>query len=292
LHPQTSGIVLETVNSMFILHYLLEVLKATLIQSLLLFGLFIILAFMMNLIARQNEKTGISVFGLKVYLYLFAWLGTAVHETGHALFALLFRHKITSMKLFSPDLASGTLGYVSHTWNKKSGYQNIGNFFIGVGPIILGSLCLYLLSIFLFGRNVIQFNFDPDFQTLFGKEELIQTAKELGVSLSHFFRYVLTGTNASWWKALILFYTLFSIGSSVSLSASDVKGAGYGFLFIILLLLAFNLVTLWIGDFAKEIILIINRFLTPFYLLILLSMAINLLFLLLLGIIVLIKNSL
>jgi hypothetical protein len=72
-------------------------------------------------------------------------IGTPIHELGHALFCLIFGHKITKMKLFSPDPDSGTLGYVSHTYNKRNIYHQIGNFFIGIGPIISGGLVITLI---------------------------------------------------------------------------------------------------------------------------------------------------
>ena len=48
-------------------------------------------------------------------VYLVAWLGTPLHELGHALFCLIFRHKIEDIKFFKPDKVNGTLGYVYHT---------------------------------------------------------------------------------------------------------------------------------------------------------------------------------
>ena len=37
-------------------------------------------------------------------------------------------------------------GKITHVFNRASIVQNIGNFFIGIGPIILGSIMLFLIS--------------------------------------------------------------------------------------------------------------------------------------------------
>ncbi|MGM0650191.1 MAG: hypothetical protein ACQES1_06750, partial [Bacteroidota bacterium] len=67
-----------------ILNYLLDAVTATLLQVLMLFGPLLVLAFLMHQVSRQVEKHSIRLMGLRGYLYAFGWLGTAVHETGHA----------------------------------------------------------------------------------------------------------------------------------------------------------------------------------------------------------------
>ena len=65
-------------------------------------------------------------------------VGTPVHESGHAIFCLIFGHKILEFKPYKPNPQDGMLGYVCHVWDKTNWYQKAGNFFIGVAPIILG----------------------------------------------------------------------------------------------------------------------------------------------------------
>ena len=61
-------------------------------------------------------------------------IGTPIHELGHAAMCLVFLHKIVDIKLFQIGDQDGTLGYVSHTYNRKNIWCVIGNYFIGVAP--------------------------------------------------------------------------------------------------------------------------------------------------------------
>jgi len=146
-------------------------LKAVGLTTIWMFIIFVIPAVVLSIFVHFSssiiEKESIRIFGIHLYLYLFAWIGTACHELGHALFCVIFRHKITELKLFSPDTKTGTLGYVSHTYEPGSIYQTIGNFFIGIGPILLGSLAIYLTSILL-----LDISFD-------GSVELVSSLQEM-----------------------------------------------------------------------------------------------------------------
>jgi hypothetical protein len=77
--------------------------------------------------------------------YITGAIGTPIHELGHAFFCIIFRHKIKEIKLYKLNSSDGTLGYVNHAWNPKNYYQCVGNFFIGIGPILFGSAVLVLL---------------------------------------------------------------------------------------------------------------------------------------------------
>jgi hypothetical protein len=91
----------------------------------------------------------INTFGSKVYTIINA-IGTPLHELSHLVVAIIFRHRINSFALFSPKRAKidNTLGYVNHSYNKKSLYQKAGNFPIGVAPMFLMPALLILLFYF------------------------------------------------------------------------------------------------------------------------------------------------
>jgi hypothetical protein len=92
----------------------------------------------------------------------------------------------------------------------------------------------------------------------------------------------LTGPNTTWWKLALFFYLFYAVGSSITLSASDIKGAFRGFFYFLVLLLVFNIATLWMGDFASSFFRQINQYLTGFYFLIIISLGLNIVFIIVL----------
>ncbi|MEW5511887.1 hypothetical protein ABGT16_04640 [Pseudomonas asiatica] len=75
----------------------------------------------------------------------FGLLGVPVHELSHALFCLVFRMPITKIKLYSPNLKTGILGYVAFAYNPSSLGHAVGLLFQGVAPLIVCCLILNLL---------------------------------------------------------------------------------------------------------------------------------------------------
>ena len=80
----------------------LSYLWAAALASLIQIGIFLIpglvLAFIMSFISGFVERRSLLTMGKGWYLGLFGWLGTIVHELGHAIFCLIFGHKITAIK--------------------------------------------------------------------------------------------------------------------------------------------------------------------------------------------------
>ena len=79
-----------------------------------------------------------------------AFVGTPIHELGHAAMCLLFRHEIVELVLWQPHSDDGTWGYVRHTHNTDDLYQKLGNLFISAGPIFSGMAVLSLLLMIFF----------------------------------------------------------------------------------------------------------------------------------------------
>ncbi len=114
------------------------------IQLFSLIGVIIVIGFLLGYLESLTRMYWSRAFGRKGFL-LTAWIGVPIHELGHAIMCVLFRHKIVATQFFPTDTSQGALGYVQHQYNHKSVYQRIGNFFIGIGPIISGITALILL---------------------------------------------------------------------------------------------------------------------------------------------------
>lgn len=276
---------------MTIIEYIKTAGVSTLVQLLILFGPLLLIAFVMNLISRMNEKLSHQVYGAKGYLYLFGWLGTSVHELGHAFFALLFGHKITEIRFFKPDKETGTLGYVKHSYNPRNPIHQTGNFFIGIGPILMGTLVLFLLVLLLFRLNLFEISdFNFSIETIQSFDLIKLEAINFWSSMSAFTIEVLKSEITTWWKIAIFIYCLISVGSSITLSGSDVKTAFKGFLIIIVLMFLFNIATIWAGEFATTFITKLSAVLSGFYSIMIISMVVNFTFLIFLGFLFMLKR--
>ncbi len=256
-----------------LLGYAGRVVVATLIQIVALLGPLLILALVMDLVSLGVERLGYAVFGQRWYLRLFGWLGVTVHELGHALFCVLFRHRIEEIRLFDPDPVRGSLGYVNHSYNSSSVYQQMGNFFIGIGPIISGSLLLLLGAYAILDLNLYRLTpavgITPD--TLKHIGAIIPVLESNLRSMVAVGRQLLGSGGIAGWRIAIFCYVLFAIGGSVALSRSDITGSVAGLLTLIALLLVFNVATLWLGDFVLQGILAASRIFSALYFLMTLS---------------------
>ncbi len=155
------------------------------------------------------------------------FIGTPIHEASHALMCLLFGHKINEIKLFQPNSSDGTLGYVNHSYNPKNFYQKLGNLFIGIAPILVGSGILVGLLYALL----------PDmFNEVLAELKQIDLSSDLTSSLSHLlnaFASLFTYIDTWQWWVFLLIGSL--IGLHMTLSDADLKGALSGIILFCLL---------------------------------------------------------
>lgn len=159
------------------------------------------------------------------------------------------------MKLFDPDPRTGTLGYVEHAYNSANIYQLAGNFFIGIGPILLGTAVIYLISYFLLGLNPLQnaaslqiADIRIDSWNTVG--HLLQN---IGTSSLSFLGSIFSWHHFTTWQLYLFIYLVFAIGSSITLSPPDIKGTLIGLSVIMVMIFIFNLVTVWAGNLTSNI---------------------------------------
>ncbi len=180
--------------------------------------------------------------------YFIAWLGTPIHELGHTLFCIIFGHKITGIAFFKPEPSTGTLGYVNHQWNKGNPWQVLGNFFIGLGPVILG--CLVLFGIFY----LMVPNGAEAWDSIIAGVNSIGDDSSLGDyfmvlkdSLFSFIRYLFTAANIATWQFWVFCYLSICVAANIRLSWADIRNSLSGFLYVIVLLLLINIIGLLTG---------------------------------------------
>ena len=237
---------MHNINS--ILDLLRNTVVITMSQLLWLLGALFIFGLLLYLFAWFTRTTYVKSAGAKLDIIATGWIGTPVHELGHAAFCILFRHKIVEMKLYTPNSDDGTLGYVSHRYNPRSRFQVIGNFFIGIGPILFGSLVLYALLYYLM----------PGFLALFTEMTRQNTELAQGVQQGNFvslweaFRTSATSIlssifdrdNLPNWRFWVFIYLSFCVSSHMELSPPDIKGARSGLITLVVTVLILNLIIL------------------------------------------------
>lgn len=226
-----------------ILNFIFHVVVNTLYQFMAIFGFVIIFGILLYFISRSTRNAFSNSNLSKLDMYLTGWIGTPVHEFGHAFFCVLFGHRITEMKLFSPNSLDGTLGYVYHSYNPDSYYQRVGNFFIGTGPIFFGSFILYaLIWLCLPNYNEIANLISTN---EFKGAGIFEFTKSAGAVFS--FGIKLSGSvfDLSNWSVLTFWlfaYLSFCISSHMQLSLPDLRSMWSGFLSILVIFLLSNIV--------------------------------------------------
>ncbi len=175
-------------------------------------------------------------------------VGTPIHELSHALMCLLFGHKITEIKLYDPNSGDGSIGHVSHSYNPKNLYHQVGNFFIGIAPILGGGAMLLLLMWLLVPD--IFWNVGYVLTTLRQMEGFAELCGAVGRVIVYIFDFS-NAANWRWWLFIIL---SLMISSHMELSGADIKGGVKGFLMLCGLLFAVDLVVGLISLSAMHVI--------------------------------------
>lgn len=225
---------------------LLNSLLLTLQVSLLFFGGIFIVGLLLFLLARFTRNIFAKTFGYRAEIFITAWIGTPVHEIGHAVFCLLFGHRIRKITLFNPNAKDGSLGSVEHSYNPRNFYQRAGNFFIGAGPLIFGSLVIMTLGYFLLPATdgfstVFTGNSPVDFSD---PQQIHWFLQEIAIRAFDQVKIVFTLANAGDWKFWLFLYLSLAISAHMELSPPDLKQMWSGLWIIILLIFVINLIYL------------------------------------------------
>lgn len=208
-------------------------------QLIYFVGYIFIVGFIISLL---NRLFYMIVKQKKVFCYATGLIGTPIHELSHALFCLIFFHKIEEIKLFQIDEESGVLGYVNHSYHKKNIYQLMGNYFIGIAPIICGTAIIYLATKFLLPNTYREVDeYLGDLAFLQGKGLSWDWFPYLFVTLGGMIKAVFMeiSSGIGWWIYILI---VFCIALHMNLSGADIKNSLLGLPFVVVIIAVVNLI--------------------------------------------------
>ncbi len=216
-----------------------ESLLATGRQALLILGPLSVVTGALRLIERALTGRLASRLGWHSVL-LTAWLGVPVHELSHAAACIVFGHRVERLRLLAPDSITGQLGSVDHAWNRRSLYQQVGRFFIGIAPLIGGAVALLLLTLLLSPAPFLWPTLAPDG----GLFESLQSAGSQAFALAAALFEPHAVRSGMTWAYL---YLGLCIGAHMAPSTTDLRGCVPGLLWLLLLALLANTLTCLFG---------------------------------------------
>ena len=218
-----------------------SVLADVAILFLILLGPFAVFAIIIHWLERTIQTRLAERFGWKSVLWT-GWLGTPIHELSHAIMCKVFRHRIDDMALFEPDKQSGRLGYVRHSWTRGNWYEEIGNVFIGIAPLMGGSITLIGLLWLFFPEAAgaaLEIGRSSDEGVVGQTLAVVETIFASILEWRNF------GTAGFW----VFIYLVLCVGSHMAPSRSDYRGAGKGAVMLLITMLAVGvLVSIMVAD--------------------------------------------
>ena len=237
-------------------------------------GIFVIFGFIFNVIENKNNQLIQRSLGEKFIIFT-GFIGTVVHEVSHLIMALIFNHKIVKVELFRPRKykEDGILGFVKSTYNPNSIYQQVGNFFIGIAPMIFGTLTIWLLFI-IFSNNI--YTMFLNYMNIGLYTNYLQSSNYSGFfNLLVHDVFLLLKTIFSFdyifnVNHLIMLFLIYSISTHMTLSLADLKGSFKGLLvcFIVVFVITFLGKILGVSNiFTSSIVFKINLYIFLFLML-------------------------
>lgn len=220
------------------MNFIIELLIKTFLETVYFTGTIILVGLLLGVLRNNSLRNFQRSFGSKA-LIITGFIGVPIHELSHAIFALLFRHKVSKLKLFQKPDSNGVMGYVRHSYNQSSIYQQVGNFFIGIAPIVGGTIVIIALMALIIPEAYDEFlrllmnNLTTTTISLASAEVLINSYLEL-------MRIIFSFDNFKNPYFYIFLFIAICISSHISLSTADIKGASKGLVVIFSILFVLN----------------------------------------------------
>jgi len=198
------------------------ILLFTLSQLIMILLPFALAVAVLSPLARRNHTLLIRCFGFRPYAVFIA-VSTILHETSHAIMCVVFRHRIVRFKALPGESENGETGLVLHGWDSKSIYQCIGNFFIGVAPMIMGILVIYILTSLCF-PEFCSWHYVMPGERLHWLDAMRRIVPEAAGGLKTLFRPGNFGDA----RFYVYLAALLVIGNSIAPSVSDIRNSAMG----------------------------------------------------------------
>jgi hypothetical protein len=224
---------------MNILASFINILLISFIEILYLLGVLIAVGLVLGVLERYSNTFLVRAFGWRGVLVT-AWIGTPIHEIGHLIQCFIWGHRVSKVKFLQLNSPTGVLGYVQHHYNPNSIYQQVGNFFIGLGPIFSG------IGSLIFGMYLLVPKSYETFKAYIHQHIILEKldinvlttiwGAVLAISKSLFTLHNLF--NPLFWIFIVI---AISISSHIALSKSDIQGSAKGLLMIFFVMVLFNI---------------------------------------------------
>ena len=191
-----------------------------------------------GLLIELCYKLCFAVMGPRVGLVFWrvtSFVGTPLHECGHALMCFLFCHHIEKVRLFHSK--EGT-AMVQHTYNPRNPYAVFGNLWISIGPIIIGlGVIVGLLSL----------GYPESLRSYGDVLGGVLNGGTVGENILAFLKGLLTEQTRPVWVRILCVIGMFSMALHVRLSGADIRGVLRGLPIFAILAALVSLVMTLIG---------------------------------------------
>lgn len=220
--------------------------KLTVLSSGSLLGVYVAFGLILDRIEQLNIQYIAAALG-RMGIILTGFIGTVIHELSHYVMCILFGHQVVEVAWFRPiqGMKDGVLGYVQHSYHPDNLYQQVGNFFIGIAPLLLGSVFILLLFKICLPKSAHQFmeKMKINLHSVTQSFTLGSILKLIGHQTGALFQSLFTKANMKKPIFWIFLVTAYSISTHMSISLADLKGAltGAGVIFIGIVILSFIL---------------------------------------------------
>lgn len=220
--------------------------KLTVLSSGSLFGVYIVFGLILDRIEQLNIRYIASSLG-KIGIIITGFIGTVIHELSHFVMCVLFGHNVVEVAWFRPiqGMRDGVLGYVRHSYNPNNLYQQVGNFFIGIAPMLLGSIFILIVFKICLPKSARRYTsaISEQRDRVTRDFTLESILKSMFIQAGCLFKILWTKENIQkpgFWIFILIAY---SISTHMSLSLADLQGAliGLSVIFIGIVIISFIL---------------------------------------------------